>query len=80
MDLRGNSGGSSHYNANWVRNYIANVQWLAIYGNVKLSSTVTELPLQELMFKTTNDNNRKIILIDKYVASSGEGAYMDLNR
>lgn len=77
VDLRGNSGGSSNYNANWVRNYIANIQWLAIYGNVKLSSTVTELPLEKLAFKVLNDNNRKIILIDKYVASSGEGAYMD---
>lgn len=77
VDLRGNYGGSTHYNKNWVKNYIANVQWSAIYGRVNYSSTVTELPLQELMFKTTNDNNRKIILIDKYVASSGEGAYMD---
>lgn len=77
VDLRGNYGGSSRYNTNWVRNYIANVQWLAIYGNVNYSSTVTELPLKEGVFKALNDNNRKIILIDKYVASSGEGAYMD---
>lgn len=77
VDLRGNYGGSSRYNTNWVRNYIANVQRLAIYGNVNYSSTVTELPLKEGVFKALNDNNRKIILIDKYVASSGEGAYMD---
>ncbi len=77
VDLRGNYGGSSHYNENWVKNYIANVQWRAIYGRVNYSSTVTELPLKEGVFKALNDNNRKIILIDKYVASSGEGAYMD---
>lgn len=77
VDLRGNSGGSTHYNENWVKNYIANVQWSAIYGRVNYSSTVTELPLEERVFKALNDNNRKIILIDKYVASSGEGAYMD---
>ena len=77
VDLRHNGGGYSNYNTNWVKNYIANIQWLAIYGNVKLSSTVTELPLKERVFKALNDNNRKIILIDKYVASSGEGAYMD---
>lgn len=77
VDLRGNYGGSTHYNENWVKNYIANVQWRAIYGRVNYSSTVTELPLKERVFKALNDNNRKIILIDKYVASSGEGAYMD---
>lgn len=77
VDLRHNGGGYSNYNTNWVKNYIANIQWLAIYGNVKLSSTVTELPLQELMFKTTNDNNRKIVLIDNDGASSGELACVE---
>lgn len=77
VDLRGNYGGSSHYNENWVKNYIANVQWRAIYGRVNYSSTVTKLPLQELMFKTTNDNNRKIVLIDNDGASSGELACVE---
>ena len=77
VDLRHNGGGYSNYNTNWVKNYIANVQWSAIYGRVNYSSAVTKLPLQELMFKTTNDNNRKIVLIDNDGASSGELACVE---
>ena len=69
FDLRGNSGGNSLYVSRWLKNYFPRA-WFSYPCSI--SGVMSP-------WKTQQDQNMKIVLIDKGVCSSGEGAYTYLS-
>ena len=69
FDLRGNSGGNSLYVSRWLKNYFPRAWFSYPYSISGFMST----------WRAQHDQNMKIVLIDKNVASSGEMACNNLS-
>lgn len=69
FDLRGNTGGASSYMTSWSLKYFPRSLGLYPYSNAGYVS----------QWRAQEDPNKKIVLIDKDVSSSGEMAYWRLS-